>query len=195
MLATALGTVLLPVLSDFAAQKKHAEMRAAITTPAHAAVRDDARGGGPVRAGRARRADALRARLVRPAEHVADGPRAVVLRAGADGVLPRQGLRARVLRPAGHAHAGQIGLCAVSLNFTLNVASALLLPEYWKHAGLAFSTVISEGFNGLLLRGSCAAARAVRVARHPGGAGRALGAAACMAAVAWFAEREITTWL
>ena len=30
ILATALGTVLLPVLSDFAAQKKHAEMRAAV---------------------------------------------------------------------------------------------------------------------------------------------------------------------
>ena len=90
----------------------------------------------------------------------------------------------------------KIGLCAVTLNFTLNVASALALPEYWKHAGLAFSTVVSEGFNGLML--------ALFLRRRLGpfglrgilaGLARALGAAAAMAASAWYAERAITTWL
>ena len=108
ILATALGTVLLPVLSDFATQKKHDEMRAAIhhglRTLLFVMVPPSDR---PVRAGRPRRADAVRARVVRSQEHVAHGPRAVVLCAGPDGVLPRQGLRARLLRPARHAHPRQ----------------------------------------------------------------------------------------
>ena len=76
------------------------------------------------------------------------------------------------------------------------MACALTLPEYWRHAGMAFSTVVAEGFNGLTL------AWFLRRRLGPfglrgilGGLGRALGAAACMAAVAWFAEREITTAL
>ena len=79
---------------------------------------------------------------------------------------------------------------------TLNVAFALTLPLYWRHAGMAFATVIAEGFNGLTL--------AVCLRRRLGpfglrgilaGLGRALGAAAVMAAVAWYAERVLTTWL
>ncbi|MBN1270512.1 MAG: murein biosynthesis integral membrane protein MurJ [Kiritimatiellae bacterium] len=45
----------------------------------------------------------------------------------------------------------RIGLCAVALNFTLNITFILTLPLYWKHAGLALAMVISEGFNGLTL--------------------------------------------
>jgi hypothetical protein len=78
----------------------------------------------------------------------------------------------------------------------LNVTFAQILTEYWKHAGLAFSTVIAEGFNGLMLvwflrrRLGPFGLRGILA-----GLGRALAAAAAMAAVAWFAEREITTWL
>ncbi len=45
----------------------------------------------------------------------------------------------------------KIGLIAVALNFTLNVTFILTWPLYWKHAGLALATVISEGVNGLTL--------------------------------------------
>jgi putative peptidoglycan lipid II flippase len=45
----------------------------------------------------------------------------------------------------------KIALASVALNFTLNVTFILTWPLYWKHAGLALATVISEGFNGLML--------------------------------------------
>lgn len=45
----------------------------------------------------------------------------------------------------------KIALVAVTLNFTLNVLFILTWPLYTKHAGLALATVISEGFNGLTL--------------------------------------------
>lgn len=45
----------------------------------------------------------------------------------------------------------KIGLASVALNFTLNITFILTLPTYWKHAGLALATVISEGLNGLTL--------------------------------------------
>lgn len=45
----------------------------------------------------------------------------------------------------------RIGLLCVALNFTLNVTFILTWPQYWKHAGLALATVISEGVNGVTL--------------------------------------------
>jgi putative peptidoglycan lipid II flippase len=45
----------------------------------------------------------------------------------------------------------KIALISVALNFTLNVTFILTWPTYMKHAGLALATVISEGFNGLTL--------------------------------------------
>ena len=45
----------------------------------------------------------------------------------------------------------RVGLVSVAMNFTLNIIFILTLPTYWKHAGLALSTVISESFNGLTL--------------------------------------------
>lgn len=45
----------------------------------------------------------------------------------------------------------RIGLACVALNFALNITFILTFPEYWKHAGLALATVISEGVNGLTL--------------------------------------------
>ena len=197
ILATALGTVLLPVLSDFAAQKKHGEMRAAI----HHGLRTLLFVMTPAAVG----LFVLAGPVVRMLfEHGSFGPQSTWLTARALSFYA-PGLMvfclAKVFVPAFYALQDtrtpvKIGLCAVSLNFTLNVVSALVLPEYWKHAGLAFSTVVSEGFNGLLL------AWFLRRRLGPfglrgilAGLGRALGAAACMAAVAWFAEREITTAL
>lgn len=45
----------------------------------------------------------------------------------------------------------RIGLMSVALNFALNITFILTWPLYWKHAGLALATVISEGFNGVML--------------------------------------------
>ncbi|MGD9611504.1 MAG: murein biosynthesis integral membrane protein MurJ [Kiritimatiellia bacterium] len=197
MLATALGTVLLPVLSDFAAQQKHAEMRAAI----HHGLRTLLFVMTPASVGLFVLAGPVVQMLF---EQGSFDPRSTWLTARALSFYA-PGLMvfclAKVFVPAFYALQDtrtpvKIGLCAVTLNFTLNVASATFLQEYWKHAGLAFSTVVSEGFNGLML------AFFLRRRLGPfglrgilGGLGRALAAAAAMAAVAWLAERAITTWL
>lgn len=76
----------------------------------------------------------------------------------------------------------RIGLRAVALNFVLNVVFVLTWPTDYKHAGLAFATVISEAMNGITL-----AALLHRRLGSPGwpsvfaAAGRALGCSAAMA--------------
>ena len=197
ILATSLGTVLLPVLSDFAAQRKHAEMRAAI----HHGLRTLLFVMTPAAVGLFVLAGPVVQMLF---EHGSFEPQSTWLTARALSFYA-PGLMvfclAKVFVPAFYALQDtrtpvKIGLCGVALNFSLNVACALTLPEYWRHAGMAFSTVIAEGFNGLTL------AYFLRRRLGPfgfrgilGGLGRALGAAAAMAAVAWFAERTLTTWL
>ena len=42
----------------------------------------------------------------------------------------------------------------VFLNLLLNLFSIYLLPEFWKHSGLAFSTVLSEGVGIFMLKNS-----------------------------------------
>lgn len=197
ILATALGTVLLPVLSDFAAQNKHREMREAI----HHGLRTLLFVMTPAAVGLFVLAGPVVQMLF---EHGTFDPKSTVLTARALSFYA-PGLMvfclAKVFVPAFYAMQDtrtpvKIGLCAVTINFTLNVCCALTLPEYWKHAGLAFSTVVSEGFNGLML--------ALFLRRRLGpfgirgilaGLGRALGAAAAMAAVAGWTERALTTWL
>jgi putative peptidoglycan lipid II flippase len=197
ILATSLGTVLLPVLSDFAAQRKHAEMREAI----HHGLRTLLFVMTPASAGLFVLAGPIVQMLL---ERGAFDPNSTVLTARALAFYA-PGLMvfclAKVFVPAFYALQDtrtpvKIGLCGVTLNFTLNVLFALTLPEDWKHAGLAFSTVIAEGFNGLAL--------AFFLRRRLGPFGfrgigtgllRALGAAGAMAAVAWYTERVFTTWL
>ncbi|MDA0989873.1 MAG: murein biosynthesis integral membrane protein MurJ, partial [Verrucomicrobia bacterium] len=45
----------------------------------------------------------------------------------------------------------RLGVWCVLLNFGLNLLFIWSWPEGWKHAGLAFATVISSGVNGLVL--------------------------------------------
>lgn len=45
----------------------------------------------------------------------------------------------------------RVGVAMVVLNFVLNVLSVLFLPLYYKHAGLAFSTVVASAVNCLCL--------------------------------------------
>jgi len=197
ILATALGTVLLPVLSDFAAQKKHAEMSEAI----HHGLRTLLFVMAPAAIGLTLLASPIVRMLFQrgafDAESTALTARALVFYAPGLIVFSL----AKVFVPAFYALQDtrtpvKIGVCSVILNFTLNIIFILTLPEYWKHAGLAFSTVIAEGFNGLLL------GWLLRRRLGPfglrgilGGLFRALAAAAVMGVVAFFAERALTDWL
>lgn len=45
----------------------------------------------------------------------------------------------------------KIGLLCVGVNLTLNILFVTTWPTYWKHAGLALATVLSEALNGFLL--------------------------------------------
>jgi putative peptidoglycan lipid II flippase len=64
----------------------------------------------------------------------------------------------KVLVPVFYAHGNtrtpvRIGIAAVGGNILLNILFILLLPEGWKHAGLALGTVISETAQVLVLAG------------------------------------------
>lgn len=197
ILATALGTVLLPVLSDFAAQEKHKEMSDAI----HHGLRTLLFVMAPAAVGLTFLASPIVQMIF---ERGAFDARSTALTARAltfyaPGLIVFS--LAKVFVPAFYALQDtrtpvKIGLCSVVLNFTLNICFILTLPEYWKHAGLAFSTVVAEGFNGLFL--------GIHLRRRLGpfgirgilaGLARALGAAAVMVVVAWFAERAFTDGL
>ncbi len=197
ILATALGTVLLPVLSDFAAQQKHREMRETI----HHGLRTLLFVMTPASVGLFVLSKPIVQMLL---ERGSFNWESTILTARALSFYA-PGLMvfclAKVFVPAFYAMQDtrtpvKIGLVGVSLNFTLNILFALTLPEYWKHAGLAFSTVIAESFNGFML------AFFLRRRLGPfgirgilGGLARALAAAAAMAAVAFYTERVLTTWL
>jgi putative peptidoglycan lipid II flippase len=45
----------------------------------------------------------------------------------------------------------RVGIWTVLLNLILNVAFILLLPLYWRHAGMAFATVLAEGVGMMVL--------------------------------------------
>lgn len=86
----------------------------------------------------------------------------------------------------------KVGLCTVAICFSCNVLSVLTLPEYWRHAGLAASTVVAEVFNGttlaLLLR-----RRLGRIPFRPilSTLLRSLSCAAVMALAAYYANHSI----
>lgn len=45
----------------------------------------------------------------------------------------------------------KISLCAIALNFCLNVAGIMFLPFYYKHTSIALGSVIAETVNGIVL--------------------------------------------
>ena len=197
ILATSLGTVLLPVLADFAVQKRHDDMRAAI----HHGLRTLLFVMTPAAVGLFVLAYPIVQMLF---EQGAFGALSTVLTARALAFYA-PGLMlfclAKVFVPSFYALQDtrtpvKVGLCAVTLNLTLNAIFALTLPEYWRHAGMALATGIAEGFNGLtlawLLRHRLGA---FGVRGILGGVGRALLAASVMALVAWQVQRVGSTWL
>ena len=152
LLATALSTVLLPVLSGHAAKGDHAQMRATINhglrtllfvmIPASVGLLTLA---GPI------------TRLIfgwGVFDAAAVGHTAIAVQFYAPGLMVF--CLAKVFVPAFYALQDtrtpfRLGLLAVAINFSLNVLFVLTWPEDIRHAGLAFATVISEGVNGLML--------------------------------------------
>lgn len=196
ILATSLGTVLLPVLSDFAAQKKYDEMRSAI----HHGLRTLLFVMTPAAVGLTVLAKPIVQMILERGSFDANSTllTARALSFYAPGLI--MFCLAKVFVPTFYALHDtktpvKIGLCSVTLGLTLNILAVMTLPEYWKHAGLAASTVMAEGFNGTLL--------AVTLRRRLGpfgvwgilkGFARALAAAACMGLAAFLIESQLSNW-
>lgn len=82
----------------------------------------------------------------------------------------------------------RIGIYTVALNLVLNIVFILTLPTYWKHAGMAFSTVIAEAAGmtalGIILTRRVKHLQWVEIIKS---FNRCLLSALIMAVAAWFA--------
>lgn len=197
ILAVSLGTVLLSVLSDYAAQDRWDEVRASV----HHGLRTLLFVMTPAALGLCALAEPLVRMLLERGQFDAESTAmtARALRFYAPGLVVF--CLAKVFVPAFYAQQDtktpvKIGMVSVGLCCLMNVASVLFLPTYWKHAGLALSTVLAECFTGTMLA-VCLRRRlgALGVKEVLAGFARALGAAAAMAGVAWAVERWATGWL
>jgi putative peptidoglycan lipid II flippase len=152
ILATAMSTVLLPVLSGHAAHARHQEIRETINHSLRTLLFVMA----PASIGLLTLAHPI-VQMIFEWGHFTQSSTdltAIALQFYAPGLFVF--CLAKVFVPAFYALQDtrtpvKIGLMAVGLNFTLNVLFILTWPLYYKHAGLAMATVISEGFNGITL--------------------------------------------
>ncbi len=82
----------------------------------------------------------------------------------------------------------KIGIFSVALNLVMNIIFILTLPEYWKHAGMAFSTVLAE-LAGMAILGRILTRRIKNIQwrQIAGSFLRSLLCAVVMAAAAWSA--------
>lgn len=152
ILAVALSTVLLPVLSGHAARSDHQEIRATVNH----ALRNLLFVMIPASIGLLSLARPLVQMIC---EQFRFGPEstsltALALQFYAPGLMVF--CLAKVFVPVFYAMQDtktpvKIALIAVTLNFILNILFILTWPLYTKHAGLALATVMSEGFNGITL--------------------------------------------
>ncbi|MBR6023123.1 MAG: murein biosynthesis integral membrane protein MurJ [Kiritimatiellae bacterium] len=197
ILAVSLGTVLLSVLSDYAAQGQWGEVRESV----HHGLRTLLFVMTPAALGLCALAEPVVRMLLERGEfnEASTAMTARALRFYAPGLMVF--CLAKVFVPAFYAQQDtktpvKIGMVSVGLCCLMNVASVAFLPTYWKHAGLALSTVLAECFTGTML--------AVCLRRRLGplgvrgilaGFSRALGAAAAMSAAAWWVERTLRAWL
>lgn len=203
MLAVSLSTVLLPVLSDAAARGEKHEMAAAI----HHGLRTLLFVMTPAAIGLLVLAHPIVQMLLERGMFGAESTllTARALRVFAPGLLVF--CLAKVFVPAFYALQDtrtpiRIGMFCVGITLLCNILFVLTLPEYWRHVGLAASTVISECVNALLL--ARILQRRIGGFNLPGvlrGFLRALCAATGMAAAAWLAHRllggvlPLWTWL
>ena len=152
ILATALSTVLLPVLSGHAARGDRAEMRDTINHGLRTLLFVMT----PAALGLFALAEPITQLIFGIGHFDRDSVAhtAIAVRVYAPGLL-FFGL-AKVFVPAFYALHNtrtpfRVGLVAVGLNFCMNWFFVLTWPQDIKHAGLALSTVLSETFNGLTL--------------------------------------------
>lgn len=80
----------------------------------------------------------------------------------------------------------RIGIYIVLLNLIMNIIFIFTLPEYWKHAGMAFSTVVAEAL-GMIALGILLTRRVKNIQwkKISHSLFRSLACALIMAAVAW----------
>jgi putative peptidoglycan lipid II flippase len=185
LLATAVSTVLLPVLSGHAAEARRDEMLAAVNH----AVRTLLFVMVPAAVGLFVLGRPITQMLFewRNFDPSSTSLTSIALKFYAPGLMVF--CLAKVFVPAFYALKDtrtpvKVALASVAINFTLNVTFILTWPLYLKHAGLALAMVISESFNGITL-----GVLLHRRLGSPGwgtiaaGAARALAASAAMAAV------------
>lgn len=152
ILATAMSTVLLPVLSGHAAHARHQEIRETINHSLRTLLFVMA----PASIGLLALAHPIVQMIFEWGRFTQSSTNltAIALQFYAPGLFVF--CLAKVFVPAFYALQDtrtpvKIGLICVAVNFTLNVLFILTWPLYYKHAGLALATVISEGFNGITL--------------------------------------------
>ncbi len=152
ILATALGTVLLPVFSAHIARGDHDQLRVTLNHSLRTLLFVMA----PASLGLLVLAEPI-TQLVfgfGRFDAVSVSHTATVLRFYAPGLFVF--CLAKVFVPAFYAMHDtktpfRVGLFSVGLNFSLNILFTFILPRDWKAASLAFATVVSEGVYGLTL--------------------------------------------
>jgi putative peptidoglycan lipid II flippase len=193
LIATALGTVLLPVFSGHAARNDHAAIRTTVQHSLRLLIFIMV----PAAAGLFVLSEPILRMIFEWRSFSAESTRltALALRCYAPGLLVF-GL-GKVFVPAFYAMQDtrtpvRVGVVTVAINIVLSVALMLALPLPWKHAGIALATVIAETLNGLAM----AVALHVRIG-SPGwraigrSAGVTLACSAPMAWAAWGAHRFV----
>lgn len=190
ILATSLGVVLLPVLSEFAVLGEYGNMRDAVQHGLRTLLFVMT----PAAIGLLVLAAPVVRLLFEHGKFDADSTMltARALRFYAPGLMVF--CLAKVFVPAFYALQDtktpvKIGLCSVAICLTCNLVAVNVLPEYWRHAGLAASTVVAEAFNGTMLAALLhRRLGALRYRAVLATVARALGLAAAMAAAAYFAN-------
>ena len=152
IIATALGTVLLPVFSGHAAREKYGEIRVGLTD----GLRHMLFVMVPASVGLLVLARPIIQMIFERGEFGAASTQltALALQCYAPGLIVFSLFK--VVVPAFYAQQDtktpvKIGVLAVALNFILNITLILTLPQSVKHAGIAFATVLSGTFNVVCL--------------------------------------------
>lgn len=188
IIATALGTVLLPVFSGHAARNDHEEIRKGVTDGLRHLLFIMI----PAAVGLLVLATPV-VQMIFEWKEFGEGSTwmtAIALQAYAPGLIVFS--LAKIFVPAFYGMQDtktpvKIGMIAVALNLTLNILFIVILPQAVKHAGLAFATVLSSVFNM-----SCLARILQKRIGNPdwkkigATAARSFGAAALMASVVLF---------
>jgi putative peptidoglycan lipid II flippase len=148
IIATALGTVLLPVFAGHAARADHQKIREGVTD----GLRHILFVMIPASAGLLVMAEPLVRMIYEHGEFTVYSTQltSIALQAYAPGLVVFS--LAKIFVPAFYGMQDtqtpvKIGLIAVVLNFVLNITFVLTFPQGVKHAGIAFATVLSSVFN------------------------------------------------